>query len=128
MSGERLVPVALIVEDDPAVVASLRAELSDHRVELVTAANVQAATEIIDQGGICGLILDLVLEEGASGLSILRHLETRGIALPTVVITHKLPDYLYEMLHDDQVKLVFPKPVEPRLLASVVLGLCGIGM
>jgi hypothetical protein len=30
------------------------------------------------------------------------------------------------MLSEEQVKLVFPKPIEMRVLSAVILGLCGI--
>lgn len=115
----------LIVDDDPSIVAMLRRVLPD-TVELTSAADASSATALLDSHRFCGLVLDLVLVD-SDGFDVLRHMETNGITIPTVVISGKLPLYLREMLHEDQVKLVFPKPIEPRLLAAIVLGLCGMG-
>lgn len=116
---------ALVVDDDPALISSLRTALAPHPVRLEIAHDVATATAYLDSNTYCGLVLDLVLD-GGSGFDVLRHLEAKGIALPTVVITAKLPSYIREMLDEQHVKLVLPKPVDPRLLATLVLGLCGI--
>jgi DNA-binding NtrC family response regulator len=114
----------LIVDDDPSVVDALRLVMPPE-VEIASAADAAGAMALLDSRKFCGLVLDLVLETG-SGFDVLRHMETQKLSIPTVVITTKLPTYLREMLHQNQVKLVFPKPIEPRLLAAVVLGLCGM--
>lgn len=117
--------VTLIVDDDPAVVRTLREALGDHRVRVESAATVAAAKEMLAAKRYCGLVLDIVLEEG-NGFEVLRFLEERKMRVPTVVVSQKMPAYVREMLDDEHVKLVFPKPIEPRLLATIVLGLCGI--
>lgn len=114
----------LIVDDDPTVVDSLR-DVLPKEIDVTSAADAATATALLDQRRFCGLVLDLVLDEG-NGFDVLRHMERERIAVPTVVISNKLPSYVREMLDEDQVKLVFPKPIEPRLLAAVVLGLCGM--
>jgi DNA-binding NtrC family response regulator len=114
----------LIVDDDPSVVESLRLVMPPE-VEVVSAADVAGAMALLDSRRFCGLVLDLVLETG-SGFDVLQHMETKRMSIPTIVITSRLPSYLREMLNHNQVKLVFPKPIEPRLLAAVVLGLCGM--
>ena len=114
----------LIVDDDPSILESLRAALPPD-VDLAGAADADEANALLDQDRFCGLILDLVLQH-SSGFDVLRHMKEKRMAIPTVVVTEKLPQYVQEMLDQDQVKLVFPKPVEPRLLAAVVLGLCGM--
>ena len=114
----------LIVDDDPSVVTSLRLVLPAE-VEIASAADAATATELLDTKRFCGLVLDLVLQD-SNGFDVLRHMESKDLSIPTVVITTKLPDYLREMLDEEQVKLVFPKPIEPRMLAAVVLGLCGM--
>ncbi|HYH09024.1 MAG TPA: response regulator [Thermoanaerobaculia bacterium] len=115
----------LIVEDDASVVRDLRDAMASHDVSVVMAADAATATALLDQQPFCGLILDLVLETG-SGFDVLHHLSRNQIRIPTVVMTNKLPAYVREMLDAENVKLVFPKPIEPRLLTAVVLGLCGI--
>lgn len=114
----------LIVDDDPSIVAMLRSVLPE-TVELTSAADASSARALLDSRKFCGLVLDLVLVN-SDGFDVLRHMETNNISVPTVVISGKLPLYLREMLHEEQVKLVFPKPIEPRLLAAIVLGLCGM--
>lgn len=121
------VPVAgsvLIVDDDPSIVESLRRVLPTD-VEVATAADAKTANAMLDARPFCGLVLDVVLD-GSNGFDVLHHMHTRKMIIPTVVISSKLPQYLREMLNEEQVKLVFPKPIEPRLLAAVVLGLCGM--
>ena len=115
----------LIVEDDASVVRELLEAMSEHDVSVVTASNAETANALLDQQQFCGLVLDLILETG-SGFDVLHHLSRNKIRVPTVVMTSKLPSYVREMLDAENVKLVFPKPIEPKLLSAVVLGLCGI--
>ncbi|HEX8618260.1 MAG TPA: response regulator [Thermoanaerobaculia bacterium] len=115
----------LIVDDEPAVVDALRAVLSSYDVTVESTNNAADATALLDQKRYCGLVLDLVLEN-SSGFDVLHHIAKHKLFVATVVVTGKLPSYVREMLDEDHVKLVLPKPVEARLLAAVVLGLCGI--
>lgn len=115
----------LIVDDDPHVVDALRTDLEARDVNVESAGDVVTACTLLDEQRFCGLILDVVLASG-NGFDVLRHLERSGTTLPTVVITQKLPSYVREMLDEQQVKLVFPKPVETRVLSAVILGLCGM--
>lgn len=115
----------LIVEDDPDVVRELRDAMVAHDIHVESASSPESAAALLDEHRFCGMVLDLVLENG-SGFDVLNHLAKKKMQVPTVVITNKLPSYVREMLNAEHVKLVFPKPVEPRLLTAVVLGLCGI--
>ena len=114
----------LIVDDDPAIIETLRRVLPPE-VTLSSAASADDAAAMLDTNAYCGLVLDLVLLEG-SGFDVLRHMKSKAMVIPTVVITERLPSYVREMLDQDRVKLVLPKPVESRLLAAIVLGLCGM--
>ena len=115
----------LIVDDDPHVVDALRAELEARDVKVEAAGDARTACLLLDEKRFCGLILDVVLADG-SGFDVLRHLDRTGANIPTVVITQKLSTYVREMLDEDLVKLVFPKPIEMRVLTAVILGLCGL--
>ena len=117
--------VVLVVDDDLSLADSLRSTLSTDDVQIEVAVDAQTACSMLDERRFCGLVLDLVLED-SNGFEVLQHLERNAINIPTIVVTQKLPAYVREMLAEEQVKLVFPKPVEPRLLGAVVLGLCGI--
>ena len=115
----------LVVDDDEQFLDSVRAVLTTPDVTVETAVTAAEACQKLDRGIFCGLVLDVVLGDG-SGFDVLRHMEKTGKVIPTVVVTQKLPLYVREMLDEDLVKMVFPKPIEPRLLAAVVFGLCGI--
>jgi DNA-binding NtrC family response regulator len=115
----------LVVDDDPFIGDALQQALSGHPVTVVCALDVASARRQLDDGTFCGLVLDLVLDDG-NGFEVLRYMTDKKIAIPTIVVTKKLPSYVREMLDEDSVKLVLPKPVEMKLLASIVLGLCGI--
>ena len=116
----------LVVEDDSAVVAALRSALAGQPVATEVASDSGSAIQLLESRKFCGLVLDLVLD-GGSGFDVLRYLNRNRIDLPTVVISSRLPDYVRELLVEDQVKLILGKPLDMKLLATIVLGLCGIG-
>ena len=113
------------MEDDPEVIRALRGAIHGQAIELESASTAHAAVGILDKRRFCGIVLDLVLD-GGTGFEVLHYLREHQLRIPVVVITHKLPAYVREMLDEELVKLVLPKPVEVRLLATIVLGLCGI--
>ena len=117
--------VLLVVDDDPSIGEALSTALAGSPLRVESALHVEQAMQMLSSRHYSGLVLDLVLDEG-SGFDLLRFMERQNIAVPTIVVTQKLPSYVREMLHEEQVKLVFPKPAEPRMLAMVALGLCGI--
>ncbi|HEX7153084.1 MAG TPA: response regulator [Thermoanaerobaculia bacterium] len=117
--------MALVVDDDPTIGDSLQQALRGQPVTIECAHDVATAVALLDEGRFCGVVLDVVLGDG-SGFDILRHMEAKQLDLPTIIVTKKLPSYVREMLDETHVKLVLPKPVEMKLLASIVCGLCGI--
>jgi DNA-binding response OmpR family regulator len=116
--------VVLVVDDDPSIGEALALALAGSSLRVETALSAEKGMQLLSARQYCGLVLDVVLDDG-SGFDVLRFMERQNIAVPTIVVTEKLPAYVREMLNEDQVKLVFPKPFETRLLATVVLGLCG---
>jgi DNA-binding response OmpR family regulator len=117
--------MVLVVDDDVTIAEELRRELVAHQVAVEAAIDAPSAIAALDAKPFCGMILDLVLENG-SGFDVLEHIAKNKLQVPIVVLTGKLPAYVREMLNAEHVKLVIPKPVEPHLLASIVLGLCGV--
>lgn len=115
----------LIVDDDPVLARSIREALRGKDVIIETATDAATACTMLEQGRFCGLVLDIILADG-NGFDVLACLERKHLDIPTIVVTQNLPSYVREMLHADRVKLVFPKPVEARLLGAIVLGLCGL--
>ena len=79
-------PIVLIVEDDPRIADFMRRGLraSGFAVEWVETGAV--ALERIVAGGVAVQILDLGLPD-IDGLELLRELNERGAAVPTVVVT-----------------------------------------
>jgi DNA-binding NtrC family response regulator len=123
-SAQRVAGSVLIVDDDPSIAESLRRVLPPE-VQLTSAKDAARAMALLDERPFCGLILDLVLVD-SNGFDVLHHMKRKQLVVPTVVVTGKLPAYVREMLDQQQVKLVFPKPIEPMLLAAIVRGLCGM--
>jgi DNA-binding response OmpR family regulator len=116
----------LVVEDDSTVVTELHNALAGQPMATEVARDSGSAIQLLESRKFCGLVLDLVLD-GVSGFDVLRYLNRNRIDLPTVVISSRLPDYARELLVEDQVKLILAKPLDMKLLATIVLGLCGIG-
>lgn len=114
-----------MVDDDLSLAEQLRIALTGRDVGISTASGAAEAARLLDQERFCGLVLDLVLDDG-NGFDVLRHIARQGLDVPIVIVSSKLPSYVREMLDAEHVKLVFPKPVDPRLLSAIVLGLCGI--
>ena len=115
----------LVVDDDPSLARSLRDVLEGYDLTLDAAEDAQSARTMLDSGDYCGMVLDLVLPDG-TGFDVLRYTEEKSIDVSIVVVSQKLPSYVREILSETRVKLVFPKPADPRILAAVVLGMCGI--
>jgi DNA-binding NtrC family response regulator len=120
-------PATLVVDDDPSFGDALQQALGEHQIRVVCAGDIASARMHLDEGSFCALVLDVVLSDG-SGFDVLRYMAEQQMAIPTVVVTKKLPSYVREMLDEEHVKLVLPKPVDMKLLSSIVLGLCGINI
>jgi ActR/RegA family two-component response regulator len=117
----RPLPAALLLDADSAVGDELRRALRGREVQVDVAHDATEALVCIDKHSYCGLIVDL-----ASGFELLHRLSERRMEIPMVVISRELPDSVREMSVVDSIKLVLAKPIESSLLASTVLGLCGI--
>ncbi len=118
--------MVLVVDDDPAIATELRAALDPDGPIVDWAPDVDRALALLDrEPRYCCIVLDLALGRG-SGFDVLHYLGEKKLEIPTIVVTSKLPSYVREMLDAQHVKLVFPKPIEPRLLGAVVFGLCSI--
>ena len=116
--------VTLIVDDDRSTADGLRHALVGKAAGVEFARDVATAKAMLDTRRFCGLVLDLAVGQ-EHGLDVLDHLSVQKMAIPTVIVSKKVSRDVREKLGND-VKLVFSKPIEPRLLASVVLGLCGV--
>jgi DNA-binding response OmpR family regulator len=114
-------PTILIVDGDSQLSEGIRKLLGNQDIALEVASDVPAATALLTERPYCGLILNLVLNDG-DGFDVLRFVIDRNLTLPTIVVgTSERAS-----MDEDHVKFIFPSPAEPRLLAAVVRGLCGI--
>lgn len=76
----------LIVDDEPAIVAAVRARLEREGFAVLAAASAEAALLVFDEGPPDLLLLDVGLP-GMDGFELLRRLRARGFALPVVLLT-----------------------------------------
>jgi DNA-binding response OmpR family regulator len=116
---------ALLVDDDPTTSETVRELLPWREVKLEWTANADEAIECLKKHNYCGLVLNLESEDGR-GVDILRHMSKANVDIPIVVIASKFPDSLRELPIAEAVKLVMARPFDASLLASMILGLCGI--
>jgi DNA-binding response OmpR family regulator len=78
----------LVVEDDPLIVSFMRTALRKAGHHVHSAGSGQAARELISDGGIDLLLLDLGLPD-IDGLDLLRELRASGSEIPVVVVTSR---------------------------------------
>ncbi|HJT16488.1 MAG TPA: response regulator [Thermoanaerobaculia bacterium] len=113
---------ALLVDDDPATADALRELLPWREVKLESTANADEAIDCLKQHAYCGLVVNLDFANGG-GKKILQHV--RG-GVPILLISSTIPEWVRELANADDIKLVMRRPFEPTLLASLILGLCGV--
>lgn len=78
----------LIVEDDAAILAGLRAKLRAEGFDVATAADGEAARDAIASGPLDLVVLDLMLPK-LHGLDVLKWLRRRSPALPVLIVSAK---------------------------------------
>jgi DNA-binding NtrC family response regulator len=116
---------ALLVDDDPSTTDAVRELLPWREVRVETTSDPRAAIDCLKKTDYCGLVLNLEVPSGKSR-DVLLHMSEQHIDIPVVVIASEFPESLRELPVAESIKLVMAKPVDPSLLASIILGLCGI--
>lgn len=114
---------ALLIDDDPTTSDSVRELLPYRQVKLEWTGNADEAIDCLKQHSYCGLVLNL---ESTRAADILRHMSDAQLAIPIVAISSKFPESLRELPIVEEIKLVMTPPFDPSLLASMIMGLCGI--
>jgi DNA-binding response OmpR family regulator len=85
---EVLGSTVLIVEDEPALRAQLRLDLTDLGYQARVAADPEEARSLLSRERVAGVLLDLVLDEGEeAGFELLRWLRQHHPGLPVVVLS-----------------------------------------
>ena len=116
---------ALLVDDDPSTTDSIRDLLPQREVHLEMTSDAREAIDRLEKHTYCGLVLNLAVCDGKN-CDVLLHMSEQHINIPVVVIASEFPDSLRELPVAESIKLVMAKPIDPSLLASIILGLCGI--
>lgn len=121
--GKTMEPLAtaLLVDDDPHTVDVLRTALVGEPVAFDVAYDLATAISCLDSGRYSGVIVDLALPQGND---VLRHMSSRNMTVPTVVIASEVAPQ--PLIARENVKMLLPKRVETAILLNVIRGLCGL--
>jgi CheY-like chemotaxis protein len=104
----------LLVDDDPAVLLTLKAVLSLHRFEVETACSVTDACRKL-AGGIFELVItDVRMEQESSGLEVVRTARRQAYRPATAVLTAYPPDS--DFWRNERVDAILVKPIGTRQL------------
>jgi len=114
-------PVVLCVDDDPDVRYVLRGQLEVGGYEVVEAENCEKALAAFESRRPDVLIIDLMMEELDSGLSLVRNLHARGNTSPVFLLSSQ-GDNLAKTtdLAPLRVAGVLQKPVKTDVLLPLV--------
>jgi DNA-binding response OmpR family regulator len=117
----------LLVDDDPAVVASNAAALEARGHDVLTAANTSAAKAAVLRLEPDVVVLEAMLDGGFAGFELARDFAGRFPSMPLIMLSrvdeHLHPDELAEQDHDRgwlPVRRFMEKPVLPEVLAYEV--------
>jgi len=116
----------LLVDDETDVGDSLQEALQQRGARVDVVVDLRSAITCLKRHAYCGLIVNLAIAHD-DGMSLLRALGDENIAVPVVLITGDVPDSVRDLPNVRQIKLALAKPIEIPLLASICLGLCGMG-
>lgn len=112
-------PVALIIDDEPDILALLEITLSRMDISVVSADDVASAKARLDEGQFDLCFTDMRLPDG-DGLEIVRYIAQKAPALPVAVITaHGNMESAVEALKAGAFDFV-SKPVDLKMLRALV--------
>ena len=109
----------LIVEDEPGIRDMIRFALEQNQFQVVTAASVNAATEVLLEASIDAALVDWMLP-GANGIELIKQLRKNASTsqLPIIMITAKTDDANISQGLDAGADDYITKPFSPRELVS----------
>jgi DNA-binding response OmpR family regulator len=84
--GTPAVATVLLVEDDPKIASFIRKGLRHEGCREEWVSSGEEAILRLQEGGVDVLVLDLGLPE-IDGLDVLRHVRSRGVDIPVIVVT-----------------------------------------
>lgn len=110
----------LLIDDDPTLASEIESAFSALGFLIDHAADADSGLVLIEEFQYSVILLDTLLPR-RSGLDLLREMRERSITTPVAVVSDYLPNHLREVLNEfPNVKLLVPKPVQPKALASLV--------
>jgi DNA-binding response OmpR family regulator len=116
-----VLPLVLIVDDDAAVSALLAATLASNRWQIRTAVTVQEAEDVLRQGDVSLVVLDLVLpdEDGRRLLGRLRR-DPRTASVPIFIVSANLGEQIKTECFALGADGYFEKPLDSAVIRQVV--------
>ena len=112
-------PVVLFVDDDPAVLASLRRTLRDEPCTVLTAQTPQRALEILDQEEVLVLIADQRMP-GMYGSELLKEAQLRSPRTTRILLTGYAGTSMVTGPLAEGIELILAKPWEEESLRRMV--------
>jgi len=118
LAPPRQAPTVVVADDDPQVRRFLASVLRADGCEVVEAASGREAMQLISQGGVQVLLLDLVMPEG-DGLDLIRRLRSFKAPVRILAMSGRNDEYLAaaQQLGADR---ALSKPVHPAALQGAV--------
>ncbi|MGZ7078785.1 MAG: response regulator transcription factor [Thermoanaerobaculia bacterium] len=113
----------LLIDSDPTLGSEIEGAFAERGFAIDHAPDTDSGRILIEEFDYAVVLLDIMLAR-QSGLELLRTEQARLASTPVVIISAYLPDYLRGALAAfPSVKLIVPKPVDPKALATVVAAL-----
>ena len=118
---EKVMPIVLAVDDDPAVLRIIESQLSRHDFEVKTASNGGEALDILKSLTPAVLILDVMMD-GISGYDLC-HVVKRDKRLqnvPVIFLTSRGTPQDFKTGHDLGAVIYMVKPLKVEKLVNIV--------
>ena len=113
----------LLIDDDPTLASELETAFAERGFTIDHAADAESAKLLVDAFDYAVILLDIMLAR-RDELHLLHALRDRVTSPPIVIVSAYLPDYVRDVLEEfPAVKLLVPKPIDPKALATIVAAL-----
>ena len=113
----------LLIDDDPTLASELEPAFAERGFSIDHAADAESGRMLVEAFDYAAILLDIMLAR-RNGLDLLHGIRDRVTSPPIVIVSAYLPDYLRDVLESfPAVKLVVPKPIDPKALATIVAAL-----
>jgi signal transduction histidine kinase len=118
----------LLVEDEAIVREVVAAQLSDEGYEVATAQDGTSALALLDGGTQFGSVVTDFNMPGMNGIELIRKIRSRGLTIPTILLTGNAEDDINLTLEPDVAHrfAVIRKPVSGAELADRVVALTDV--